>query len=95
MAKKIFQLTAKVSTDNPKAIQHVLDEVLPKGNVTKSDNGFLIKAKITGESARELNKRLLSALRRAEKKTRLRSEWASGKSVEKFFDYVPKGTTNR
>jgi len=95
MAKKIFQLTAKVSTDNPKAIQHVLDEVLPKGNVTKSDNGFLIKAKITGESARELNKRLLSALRRAEKKTRLRSEWASGKSVEKFFDYVPKGTSSR
>ena len=95
MAKKTFQLTARVSTDNLKAIKLVLDELLPKGSVTKSDDGFLIKAKLAGESARELNKTLLSALRRAEKKTRLRSEWASGKSVEKFFDYVPKGTVSR
>lgn len=95
MAKKAFQLTARVSTENPKAIKPVLDQVLPKGSVTKTDEGFLIKVRIVGESARELNKSLLSALRRAEKKTRLRSEWASGKSVEKFFDYVPKGTSSR
>jgi len=31
-------------------------------------------------------------MRRVEKRTRLRSEWTSGKTVEKFFDYVPKGT---
>ena len=54
MAKKTFELTARVSTDNLKAIQPVLDEVLPKGSITKSDDGFLIKAKMTGESAREL-----------------------------------------
>lgn len=88
-------MTARVSTENPKAIKPVLDQVLPKGSVTKTDEGFLIKVRIVGESARELNKSLLSALRRAEKKTRLRSEWASGKSVEKFFDYVPKGTSSR
>ena len=95
MAKKTFQLTARVSTENPKAIKPVLDQVLPKGSVTKTDEGFMIKAKIVGESARELNKALLSALRRDEKKTRLRSEWASGKTVEKFFDYVPKGMSSR
>ncbi len=95
MAKKTFELTARVSTENLKAIKLVLDELLPKGSVTKSDDGFVIKAKMTGESARELNRTLLSSLRKAEKKTRLRSEWASGKTVEKFFDYVPKGMGSR
>jgi hypothetical protein len=93
--KKTFQLTARVSTENPKAIRPVLDEALPKGSVTKTAEGFLIKAEIVGESARELNKKFLSALRRAEKKTRLRSEWTSGKKVERFFDYAAKGTGNR
>jgi len=91
MPKKTFQLTARVSTENPKAIKPVLHEVLPKGSIAKTEEGFLIRTKIAGESARELNKTLLSALRRVEKKTRLRSEWASGQSVERFFDYVPKG----
>jgi hypothetical protein len=35
---------------------------------------------------------LLSALRRIEGKTRLRAEWMSGGTVERFFDYVPKGS---
>ena len=50
MPKKTFELTARISTDNPRAIKLVLEEVLPK---------------------------------------------ASGKTVEKFFDYVPKGTVSR
>ena len=91
MPKNTFQLNARVSTENPKAIKPVLDEVLPKGSVTKTDDGFLIKAKMVGESARELNKTLLSALRKVVKKTRLRSEWVSGKSVERYFDYALKG----
>ena len=32
------------------------------------------------------------ALRRVEGKTGLRAEWTAGGSVERFFDYVPKGT---
>ena len=44
-----------------------------------------------GESAKELNRSLLSALRRAEKKTRLRSQWtAPDGTVERYFDYVLK-----
>ncbi len=31
-------------------------------------------------------------MRRAEKRTRMRAEWTSGKTAERFFDYVPKGT---
>jgi hypothetical protein len=43
-----------------------------------------------GESARELNRSLLSALRKVEKRTRLRAEWTSGETTERFLDYVSK-----
>ncbi len=92
MAKKTFNLLAAVSTENPDTVKRVLHEILPKGAVTKTEDGFQLKADLTGESARELNRELLSALRRVEKKTRLRAEWKSGNVVERFFDYVPKGS---
>jgi hypothetical protein len=92
MAKKVYELTANVSTENPQAIRRVLEELIEKGSVTPSEGGFQVKAKMIGESARELNRRLLSALRKVEKKTRLRAQWSFGKSVERFFDYVPKGS---
>jgi len=47
---------------------------------------------MTGPAARDLNRSLLSALRRAERRTRLRAEWTAGGMTERFFDYVPKGT---
>ena len=93
MAKKVYELTANVSTENPQAIRRVLEDLIEKGSVTPTEDGFQVKAKMVGESARELNRTLLSALRKVEKKTRLRAEWAFGKSVERFFDYVPKGST--
>jgi len=91
MAKKTYELTANVSTENPQSIRRVLEDLIEHGSVTPIEGGFQVKAKMVGESARDLNRTLLSALRKAEKKTRLRAEWASGKSVERFFDYVPKG----
>ena len=92
MAKKAYELSASVSTENPRAIKRVLEELFGGGSVTPTQDGFQLKAKMVGESARELNRTLLSALRKVEKKTRLRAEWAFGKDVERFFDYVPKGT---
>jgi hypothetical protein len=47
---------------------------------------------MVGESARDINRVPLAALRKVEKKTRLRAEWALRKCVERFFDYVPKGS---
>jgi hypothetical protein len=94
MAEKKFILIASVSTDNPASINTALRNALPQGTIeqTKADE-FLVRAELTGESARELNRALLSALRRVEKKTRLRSEWTSGNVTEQFFDYVPKSKT--
>ncbi|MGO9481324.1 MAG: hypothetical protein ACLP05_06050 [Candidatus Kryptoniota bacterium] len=93
MTKKKFTLHARISTDNGQAIKEVLGKLVPKESITLTDDGFVVEAAMYGESARELNKGLLSALRRAERKTRLRSEWTSGGMTERFFDYVPKGTS--
>jgi len=95
MAKKTYELTANVSTDSPQAIKRVLEELFEGGTVTATEEGFQIKAKVVGESARGLNRTVLSALRKVEKKTRLRAEWAFGKKVERFFDYVPKGSRKK
>ncbi len=92
MTKKRFTLMARVSTDNRQAIKQVLEKLVAKRSITSTDEGFLVKATMYGERARELNRSLLSVLRRVERKTRLRSEWKSGGITECFFDYVPKGS---
>ncbi|MGB7591789.1 MAG: hypothetical protein WCD04_08070 [Terriglobia bacterium] len=94
MAKKSFSLVARISTDNPTAIAIVLRKAVPQGVIEETaDHEFLVKAEFIGENARELNRSLLSELRRVEKKTRLRAEWTSGNTRERFFDYVPKAKT--
>ena len=42
--------------------------------------------------AKELNRTLLSALRKVNKRTTLRAEWTSGGTTQRFFDYVLKKT---
>jgi hypothetical protein len=93
MSKKHFKLNARVSTDSPTAIRAALDRLFVKGTVKgrESPGEFLVEAEVDGDSARDLNRLLLSALRKVEKKTRLRAEWTSGGTTERFFDYVPKG----
>ncbi len=92
MVNRRFSLSARVSTENPTAIKRALKEFVPKGSVTATEEGFIVRATLSGASARALNRNLLSALRRIERKTRLRAEWTSGGATERFFDYVPKGT---
>jgi hypothetical protein len=91
MATKQFMLIANVSTESPAKIKPVLIELLKDGSIKRTNDGFMVKGKTTGESARQLNRKLLSALRRVERKTRLRAEWTLGQTTERFFDYVPKG----
>ena len=93
MAQLKFRLSAHVSSDNPSAIKPVLEQIIAdKGTIRQTDQGFEVEAELEGESARALNRMILSELRRTEKRTRIRAEWTSGDTVEKFFDYVPKGT---
>ena len=87
-----FKFKARVSSSNPSAIQPVLEGFVTKGSVTRAGEDFLVEAEMEGTSAKELNRSLLSALRRIEKRTRLRAEWTCGKTTERFFDYVLKKT---
>lgn len=91
MTRKKFTLVGTISTENPRAIRLVLEENFSKRSITKADEGFLVKATLSGVRARDLNRTLLSALRKVERRTQLRAEWKSGSTVERFFDYVPKG----
>jgi hypothetical protein len=94
MARKRFKFDARVSTDSPAAIRLELEKLFTKGGVTAGETAdeFLVKGEMEGESAKELNRTILSALRKVEKKTRLRAEWTHDELTERFFDYVPKGT---
>lgn len=66
--------------------------LITDGSIESIEDGFAVTAKMTGENARDLNRAFLSALRKIEKKLRLRAEWTTGNTTERFFDYVPKGT---
>jgi hypothetical protein len=44
-----------------------------KGSVRKEGDWFLVEAELEGASAKELNRTLLSALRKVEKRTTLRA----------------------
>lgn len=90
--KCAFELTARVGTDSPRAIKPLLEQLLPGGAVRSEGGAFVVTATLKGDSARDLNRALLSALRRVERRTRLRAEWTAGGKTERFFDYVPKGS---
>lgn len=92
MVRRHFSVIARVSTDSPAAVKPVLEAMITKGSVGEGEEPgeFLIEAEMEGESARELNRMLLSPLRRVEKRTRLRAEWTSGNTTVRFFDYVQK-----
>jgi len=89
--EKKFKLSAKISSADPFAIKPVLEQTIKNGSIKPADKGFEVNAELKGESARDLNRLLLSELRRIEKKTRMRSEWTCEGTTEKFFDYAFKG----
>jgi len=87
-----YHLSGRVSSEAPEAVRPPLERFAgPHASIELTADGFQVEAEVEGESARELNRRLLTELRRAEKRTRLRAEWTAGGRVERFFDYVPKG----
>lgn len=93
MVKRNFRLWANVSSDNLSAVKPILKRIIADMGITRqADKGFEVEAELEGESARDLNRMVLSELRKAEKRTRIRAEWTSGDIIERFFDYVPKGT---
>jgi hypothetical protein len=91
MTQRRFRLAADVSTDDPAALRPVIVGLLGARHVRAVPGGFRVECELRGESAKDLNRTLLSALRRTVKKTRLRAEWTTAEVTERFFDYVSKG----
>lgn len=60
-------------------------------SVASTSFGF-VEAEMEGARAKELNRTLLSALRKVEKRTTIRAEWTSSDTTERYFDYVLKKT---
>ncbi|MDG6898550.1 MAG: hypothetical protein JRN24_02300 [Nitrososphaerota archaeon] len=79
-----------MSSSSPREIEPVLRGAITKGSVRRDGADFIVEAEMVGPSAKELNRSLLSALRRVEKRTRLRSEWTADGATERYFDYVLK-----
>jgi len=90
---KRFHLSARVSSSSPDAVEPMLRKLIAGGSVRKEGAELVVEAEIEGTSAKDLNRSLLSALRRTEKRTRLRAEWTSDGTTERYFDYVLKKTT--
>ena len=95
MGNRKFSLVARVSTENPKADKRVLKELVSKSSITRSAEGFVIKGRAERRKRPRVKSDLLSALRRIERKTRLRAEWTSGGTTERFSITCPRGHTKR
>ncbi len=94
MVKKHFRVMARVSSSSSKAVKPVLKQAVVKGSVKEAEGDYIVEAEMEGDSPKELNRALLSASRRVERKTRLRAEWTSDDgTTQSFFDYVLKKTT--
>ena len=93
MIQMKLKLKARVNRSDAQTIRQALDQLAAKSSATKEGDEFIVEAEMEGASARELNRMLLSALRKVEKRTTLRAEWTSEDgNTERFFDYVLKKT---
>ena len=86
-----LRLEARVSSDSPDAVGRFLVGKFGARSVTRDGSYWILRVEVESASARDANRELLSELRRVERKTRLRAEWTTGGSVERFFDYAARG----
>jgi hypothetical protein len=85
-----FKLKARINPSDAQTIRHALGQLPAKGSLRREGDEFLVEAQMEGASAKELNRTLLSALRKVEKRTTTRAEWSYGDTTERYFDYVLK-----
>jgi hypothetical protein len=83
-------LVAEVSSESLPDVERALRELVT-GVITRSPSGLHVEASMADGNPRDLNRDILSALRRVERRTRWRAEWTTNGTTFRFFDYVPKG----
>jgi len=92
MDERPFTLAARIRTTDPAALGAALTTLLPHGVVTCTAEGWRVEAVLEGASARDLNRMLLSALWRIDRRATLHAAWTSAGTTEHFFDYTARGT---
>jgi hypothetical protein len=85
----LFRLSADVKSANLDGVVPVLAELVG-GDVTTIADGVHVEGVLDGADVRDVNRRMLSALRRVERRTRSRAEWTCDGQVYRFFDYALK-----
>jgi hypothetical protein len=85
----LFRLSGDVSSASLSAVRPVVEQ-FADWQVTATPEGLHVEGTLDGADARQVNRRLLSALRRVERRTRLRAEWTSDGVCWRFFDYALK-----
>lgn len=94
MVTQRFALVADVSSVDLGAIEPLLRQLVG-GEISATAGGFHVAATLTGESARDLNRSLLSALRRAERRTRLRGDVEGRRDHRALLRLHPEGPAVR
>ncbi len=92
MGERPFTLVARIRTTDHAALGAVLANLIPQGVMTPTPEEFRVEAELEGTSARDLNRMLLSALRRVDRRSTLHAAWTSEGITEHFFDYTARGT---
>lgn len=92
MPRKRFSPVAQIRTSDPAAARAVLAVFAGHGSITESEEGLRIEAQLAGETARDLNRSLLSTLRRIDRRATLRAEWTARGITQRFFDYTLRAT---
>jgi hypothetical protein len=90
MSLRSFRLTATVITEAPEPVRSRVENVLgPKARVLRTADGLRVEVgAVVAVDPREINRRLLSEMRRVDEGAKLRSEWTAGDVTERFRDYV-------
>lgn len=92
LAVPLFSVEARISSANLADVEPAVRRIIGSaGTVTRTGGDLIVRGRLEGLSARDLNRSLLSELRSIERRTRIRSEWIGEGGRERFFDYVPKG----
>ena len=90
MSLRTFALSATIVTADPSGVRATLSDALGRGVVVRADGqGLTVEASgIVGVLARELNRRLFSAVLKVGDAARMHAEWTTDGISERFRGYV-------
>lgn len=91
MQRSIYKLVATILTPEPERVEAVLVEIIGSDGLLRTDSGFRVATTLTGGSATELNDKLLSSIKRAERNAVVQTAWTHDNITERFVGYLPVG----